>query len=282
MAYTYLQNSICIITGAGSGIGRELCLQGLSYGVEIIATDINRTTLEETHKLSGHNPNMKLFNFDISDSEQIDIFFNSVTTNIIGKRIILINNAGMGLLSGMFVDTSVEDIQWLFEINFWGLVRMTKKFLPLMTALNDGCIVNLSSVFGLGGFATQSAYCPTKFAVRGFTEVLRMELSNTDINTISVHPGGIDTNIARNSKVTDKIIAYREASINNFSVVARTSPKMAASSIWKAIIRKKKRLLIGPDAYLIDIIIRLFPVSYTKIVWYFFRNKFTIPEQTSK
>jgi butyryl-CoA dehydrogenase len=282
MANTYTFGSLCIITGAGSGIGRQLCLQGLSLGAEIIATDINDNSLQETHRLSGYDERLSLHTFDISDSVQIESFFKKISPQLQDRRIILINNAGTGLLSGMFNDTNIEDIEWLFGINFWGVVRMTKNCLPAMIKKNDGCIVNVSSVFGLGGFATQSAYCPTKFAVRGFTEVLRMELNGTNIRTLTVHPGGINTNIARNSKVSENVLSYRDSSIDDFSKVAITSPERAAQLIWKAVERNKRRLLIGADAYLIDIVTRLFPVFYTRIAWRFFKQKFTIPVNPSK
>jgi short-subunit dehydrogenase len=263
----YLDGSVVIITGAASGIGRELAVQAAVLGATVIAVDVNLIELDKTllmakalrKKIRGHK-------LDISDPDAIIEFANLVLPILGQQKLILINNAGVALHSGNFSDTSLKDIEWLFNINFWGAVRLTKAFYPYFIAQNEGHIVNISSVFGLAGIAYQTAYSPSKFAIRGFTESLRMELIGTGIRTTSVHPGGIKTNITRNARAVDRMVKTHREITDRFDSMAGTSPQKAAQKILNAIKKKKARLLIGPDAVLLDFIVRLLPARYTKLV----------------
>jgi butyryl-CoA dehydrogenase len=262
----YFKNSIVIITGAASGIGRELLVQFSEKKVPIIALDIDSKGLEESKKLAQKDgAEIITYTIDIGNKEQINDFAAQIIPTLNNRKLILINNAGVALMTGNFDDTTLENMEWLFDINYWGAVRLTKAFYPYMIKMDKGHIVNVSSIFGLGGFAYQSAYCSSKFAIRGFTETLRMELLYSNIQTTSVHPGGIKTNITKNSKSSEKLSAAQQQVADRFAKMARTTPQKAAAKIIKAIENKKQKLLIGPDAYVVDILVRLFPVLYTKL-----------------
>ncbi|QJW91319.1 SDR family NAD(P)-dependent oxidoreductase [Spirosoma taeanense] len=261
------QDTTVIITGAGSGIGRHLAIQTAATGAHVIATDINEAGLAETKKLVDGN--VTPIGLDVADPAAIQAFADNILPALAGQKLVLINNAGVGLGSGSFAQTDLDDFEWLLSINLWGVVRMTKAFLPYMLAQNAGHIVSLSSVFGLAGVMNQSAYCTAKFGVRGFSDVLRMELLDTNVNVTCVHPGGIKTNIATNARlgrggfVTDSM--HRQSAIS-FEKAARTTPDEAARQILNGVRQNKARVLIGADARLIDRLTRMFPTGYIKII----------------
>lgn len=259
---SYFSNTVIIVTGAASGIGQQLAAQASSQGASVIAVDVDEAGLNETRKMG----NMEIEVLDVGDPQAIQNFAAKVIPQLDGRKLILINNAGVALFSGYFQDTELADMEWLININFWGPVRLTKAFYPYFIERNEGHIVNISSVFGLAGVASQTAYSSSKFAIRGFTEVLRMELIGTNICTTTVHPGGIKTNISKNARAKGRIAPFHQDSVDEFEKVAKTSPEKAARSILRAIEKKKKRLLIGFDARLIDWVIRLFPIAYTRIM----------------
>ncbi|MCK8491222.1 SDR family NAD(P)-dependent oxidoreductase [Spirosoma sp. RP8] len=266
------QDTVVIITGAGSGIGRQLAIQAVAKGATVIATDINEGGLAETRTDSSGD--MTLLRLDVSDADAIKTFADQIIPTLNNRRLILINNAGVALGSGPFSDTDLSDFEWLLTINLWGVIRMTKAFLPYLQTQDRagrpaGHIVNMSSVFGLAGVMNQSAYSTAKFGVRGFTDVLRMELLDTRIGVTCVHPGGIKTNIAinarvgQNSQVTDALL---EKSASSFEKMARTTPEEAARQIWRGVEKNKARILIGSDARMIERITRLFPTAYVKMM----------------
>ncbi|UHG90599.1 SDR family NAD(P)-dependent oxidoreductase [Spirosoma oryzicola] len=266
------QDTVVIITGAGSGIGRQLAIQAVAKGATVIATDINEGGLAETR--TGSSGDMTLLRLDVSDADAIKTFADQVIPTLNNRRLILINNAGVALGSGPFSDTDLDDFEWLLTINLWGVIRMTKEFLPYLQSQDRagrqaGHIVNMSSVLGLAGVMNQSAYSTAKFGVRGFTDVLRMELLDTRIGVTCVHPGGIKTNIAinarvgKNSQVTDALL---EKSASSFEEMARTTPEEAARQIWHGVEKNKARILIGSDARMIERITRLFPTAYVKMM----------------
>jgi len=180
----------------------------------------------------------------------------------------LVNNAGVGLASGTFNETPLDDFEWLMNINLYGVVRMTKAFLPHLIQQNKGHVVNVSSVYGLAGMPTNSAYSAAKFGVKGFTDVLKAELLKTNVKVSSVHPGGIKTNIARNSRISStQNIEIAKKTMAKFEKVAlKMSPENAALIIMNGIKKDKSRILIGSDAKALDLIVRLFPNSYHKII----------------
>lgn len=261
------QNTTVIITGAGSGIGRQLAIQAAAEGARVLATDVNEAGLAATkQQASGQVTSARL---DVSDADAIRAFADQTIPTLANHRLILVNNAGVALGSGPFIETGLDEFEWLLSINLWGVVRMTKAFLPHMTAQGTGHIVNLSSVFGLAGVMHQSAYCTAKFGVRGFSDALRMELLDTNIGVTCVHPGGIKTNIATNARrgksgfVTEAM--HRQGTLS-FEKAARTTPQEAARQIWNGVRRNKARVLIGADAHQVEWVTRLFPTRYVRLM----------------
>ncbi len=262
-----LRTHSILITGAGSGIGRQLTIQAAATGAPVIATDINIDGLAETARLADGT--VTTHQLDVSDAAAIRQFATDTIPTLNGRPLLLVNNAGVALASGPFSTTELDDFEWLLNINLWGVIRMTKAFLPYMIEQNAGHIVNLSSVFGLAGVMNQSAYCTAKFGVRGFSDVLRMELLDTPIQVTCVHPGGIKTNIAAsarqgiNTPVTDDM---KRRIVSSFERAACTMPDEAARQIWRGVEQNKARVLIGADARQIEWVTRLLPTRYVNII----------------
>lgn len=264
---TLSKNSVAVITGAASGIGRALAIRLAAEKIAGIAIcDVNEKGLAETAAaIEKTGTPVSAHVTDTSKLEQIE----SLKTAVLEKhsRVThLINNAGVGLF-GTFEHISLEDFEWLMGINFWGVVYGCKVFLPELKRQDAAHIVNVSSVFGMVAPPEQTAYCASKFAVRGFTEALRHELEETNVRVSSVHPGGIKTNIARNSRVGAETPAtYKNQGVDFFDQVAQTTPERAADAILRGIRAENPRILIGKDAYALSYVSRLFPKKYLKVV----------------
>lgn len=263
---------VAVITGAGSGIGRQLSNQLAQAGARLALSDINQENLTETVK-QAESQGAQVFSeiLDVADQEA---FFNHAD-NVMqryGEVHLVINNAGVGLAGGPLWQTPLEDFKWLMGINFYGVLYGTKAFLPHLRAAHWGHIVNISSLFGLVAVPEQTAYNASKFAVRGMTEALRqeLELDGSSVSCTSVHPGGIKTNIAAGARVSDgnklESESEREQAVAHFDKLARTSAETAAEQILDAVIKNKKRLLIGGDAKILDKIQRLFPTWYPHVM----------------
>ena len=255
---------ICIVTGAASGIGRALALNLAKSGAILALSDINETGLSETVDMVGGSNRVMNDVFDMADGAAIADYAQKVEQTL-GPADYVFNVAGLTRV-GNFVDTPLESMEKVMDVNYWGVVRMSKAFIDQLLP-RKGTLVNISSVFGLIGYPGQTHYCASKFAVRGFTETLAQELAGTGIGICSVHPGGVKTNIARNA-VADKLPdngLTREELDAGFDKMAITSADKAASIILKGAAKKKRRILIGGDARFISLISRLFPTSYAKI-----------------
>jgi len=261
------KDKICVITGAGSGIGRALALQFAESGAKLALADKDQKSLDETKDLTlSSEGNVFTQAVDVADKAQMQAFADAVEDKFGGADIV-INNAGVALIQTV-EDTSSEDFEWLMGINFWGVVYGSQMFLPMLKRSNDAALVNISSVFGLVGIPTQGAYNASKFAVKGFTEALRLELKDTNVTPISVHPGGIKTNISRSARFyrgPNKSDSHSDLS-QLFDRFSFTTPEKAASTIIKGIKRKKLRVLVGKDAYVFDWASRLLPSTYHKVI----------------
>jgi butyryl-CoA dehydrogenase len=262
-----MQNTITIVTGAASGIGQQVAIQAAQLGSTVWATDVNPEGLAETKRsIEQAGGQVEAVNLDVSKPDEILSFAGRVIPTLGGKKLVLVNNAGVALGSGTFGETTLDDFEWLLSINLWGVVRMTKAFLPYMLEHNAGHIANVSSVFGLAGVMHQSAYCTAKFGVRGFTECLRMELMGTKVGTTVIHPGGIKTNIARNARRGGKVTeSMHQQSAQLFDQTVPTTAAEAARQILDCVVKNKPRLVIGKDGRMVDWLTRLLPVGYTKI-----------------
>jgi len=260
-------NSVAVITGAASGIGRALAVRLAEEKIAGIAiSDVNEEGLKETAELVRRTGVPISFHLtDVSALKQVERLADEAVAK--HDRVThLINNAGVGLI-GTFEQISIEDFEWLIGINFWGVVYGCKVFLPILEKEESAHIVNLSSVFGLIAPSEQSAYASAKFAVRGFTESLRHELSGTNISVSCVHPGGIKTNIVRDAKLgANAPEEWKRQGAKFFEKVAQTSAETAASVIVTGIKQRTPRILIGKDAKTISLVARLFPVGYLPVL----------------
>lgn len=253
-----IRGAVAVITGAGSGIGRALAQDLAKRGAKLALADVNSSGLEETRRLLG-TAEARTYTVDVGKAPAVEQFAQQVQRDFGGAQL-LVNNAGVALF-GTFAEVSLGDMEWLIQINFWGVVYGCKFFLPLLARGADAHIVNVSSIFGLIGPPGQTAYASSKFAVRGFSESLREELrATTSIKVTSVHPAGIATPIAENARSGQgSEVAARERAKALFKKVAVIRPEEAARVIVKGILGNKKRVLIGADAYRIDWIQRLLP-----------------------
>lgn len=260
---SYCEGKIAVVTGVGSGIGRALAQQLNRDGCTLYISDINADTLAET-AASLLRTDVPVFPtvLDVADKDAVYAWADDIGASN-GHVDIVINNAGVALLS-LVEDNDYDNLEWLMGINFWGVVYGSQAFLPLLRKAEQGHLVNLSSIFGVIAVPTQSAYNAAKFAVRGYTEALRQEMHGTSVHVCCVHPGGIRTNIAKAARGGDPGVSAEQRG-QEFEKMARTTPESAAAQIIRAIEKRKKRLLIGMDAKLIDILQRLFPVSYSRI-----------------
>ncbi len=263
---TFLQGGVAVVTGAGSGIGRALAQQLSAAGSALAIADIDEKGLAETAaSLTGKQAALSTHLLDVSDEEGVRSFADDVVTRH-GRVTLLINNAGVALI-GNFEELALDDLRWLMGINFWGVVYGVKYFLPILKQQPRAQIVNLSSVFGMIGPVGQSAYSASKFAVRGFTEAIRHELEGSSVFVSCVHPGGIHTPIARHARLgANALQKKKEEAVAMFDRVTPTSPEAAAARILKGVERREPRILIGKDARQIDIVQRLRPATYWKIM----------------
>ena len=268
-----LENRTAIVTGAASGIGRALAGALARRRCHLALADINEAGLERTAEITA-SPGIRLscHQLDITDAEAVAGFPKIVQASHPGVDL-LFNNAGVALW-GTFEQISDHDFEWLFSINFRGMVRMTRAFLPLLKESDDARLVNMSSVFGLIGPPGQTAYAASKFAVRGFSESLRHELEGSRVGVTVVHPGGIATPIAETARVSAGISDEEaENERANSRKLLRLPPEIAAETIVRGVERRKVRVLVGTDAKVIDFMARVAPVSYQRVLELLLQNR---------
>jgi short-subunit dehydrogenase len=268
----HFTGKVAAITGAASGIGRELAVQLAREGCHLALGDVDAAGLARTRELAqraGSGVRIGVTTLDVADRNAVFAWADA-TAREHGKVNLVFNNAGVGL-AGTVEGTKPADFQWLMDINFWGVVYGTQAFLPHLKASGDGHVVNTSSLFGLLASPGASAYHAAKFAVRGFTESLRQELDLMDcgVSATCVHPGGIKTAIARNSRVDASVAALGVdplQSAREFEKHFITTAAAAARTILKAVRRDRRRVLVGPDAFVLDKIQRLLPCGYAALI----------------
>jgi NAD(P)-dependent dehydrogenase (short-subunit alcohol dehydrogenase family) len=254
------------VSGAGSGIGAAVAQRLAAHGCPVAIVDQDEAGLRETSELiSGPVLSRTL---DVRDRHAQMAFAVEVAEWAPAPLGIVFNNAGV-TTSQSVAEGAVEDDEWVVDVNFGGVVNGVRAFLPILQRQDSGVIVNTSSVFGLIGWPHQSAYCASKFAVRGFTESLRQELRGSGVRAVAVHPGGIKTNILRNARYhTDPMqreMSHEDAA-KQFESLARTSPERAAEIIHRGVKAGKSRILVGPDAYVFDALVRVAPTRYFDVL----------------
>ena len=259
-----LEGRTAVITGGAGGIGRAIAVSLARRGCHLALADIDEIGMAGTADLVRESGvRVSRHRLNVADRAAVADLPDIVTSEHGGVDL-LFNNAGVAV-GGTFEQVTDEDFEWLFEINFWGVVRMTRAFLPLLRTSGDARVVNISSVYGLIAPPEQVAYAASKFAVRGLSEALRHELEGTGVGVTVVHPGGIATSIAEKARmpagVSEEEIARR---LRRYRKLLRLPPEVAGETIVRGVERRQARVLIGSDAKVISIVARLLPVSYWK------------------
>ncbi len=264
---------ICVITGAASGIGRALAVELSQYGAHLALSDINMDGLAETKSwLGSKSGKVMTQKLDIANATAIAAYAQQVEAEL-GAADYVFNVAGLTRV-GTFVKTPLISMEAVMDVNYWGVVRMSKAFIDQLI-LTQGVLVNISSLFGLIGYSGQTHYCASKFAVRGFTEALALEIKDKGVGVCCVHPGGVKTNIARNAKIdhlanSGKTLDKMHA---DFDKLAITSSQKAAQIILNGAVARKKRIIVGPDAKIVSLIQRVFPQAYSKVLDFYAKDK---------
>lgn len=266
------QGQVAALTGAGSGLGRALALELARRGCRLALSDVDARGLDESARLvraAGGTCSTTIV--DVTDRAAVIAWADAVRVGH-GQVNLVINNAGVALAAPA-ESTTPEDFAWIMGINFWGVVHGTQAFLPHLRASGDGHVVNISSVFGLMAMPTQAAYNASKFAVRGFTEALRMELDieGAPVSATCVHPGGIATNIVNAQRVdarSERLTGLDERAhrLQGNALIARTAPEAAARQVLAGVERNARRVLVGPDSRVIDFFVRLLGPAYQRLV----------------
>jgi NAD(P)-dependent dehydrogenase (short-subunit alcohol dehydrogenase family) len=256
---------VAVVTGAASGIGRAVAEALAAKGCDVALADIDAEGLAEAAaRIEAQGRRATTHRVDVSDHTQMEAFAAAVE-EAHGRVDVLVNNAGV-TVAATFEEQSLEDFEWVVGINLWGVVYGCKLFLPLLLRQDEAYVVNLSSMFGLVGMPRQTSYCATKFAVRGFSEALAVDLAGTRVRVLCVHPGGIRTNIAKSARYGGpKSTQLRDKTVRYFEKMGM-SPEAAAARIVAAIERNAERLLITPETYVTDVIKRLYPTVPSRFI----------------
>ena len=260
----HFKDKVVVITGAGSGMGKDLAILMAKDGAQLALNDWSENTLAETTKICrelGATVHQSVFS--VGDREAMYKWAQAIADQY-GQVDVVINNAGIALMQRKVENTTYEDLEHIIQVNLWGVIYGSKAFIPHLKERPEAALVNVSSIFSTFAYPNQGPYVITKFGVRGLTEVLRQELSKTGVAVSCVMPGGIATNIVRNIQTDHPQVRDKFASI--FQKMAGTSSQEAAKVIYRGDQKKKKRILIGKDARLADRIIRFFPSAYEKIL----------------
>jgi short-subunit dehydrogenase len=256
-----LDGRVAVITGGASGVGRATADELAAKGCSLALVDINGERLESVAKeFTAQGVTVSTHLVDVANAEQMAALPSAVVAAH-GAVHILVNNAGVSV-SASFKDHSIEDLQWIIGINLWGVIHGCKFFLPELEKADEAHIVNISSMFGFIGVPSQSSYCATKFAVKGFTEALWAELQGTNVGITSIHPGGVDTNIHETMRSYDDTV--RDQTIAGLA--QSRPPSAVATQIVKAIEKNKLRAIVGFEAYAADWLKRILPVSTHKLM----------------
>jgi NAD(P)-dependent dehydrogenase (short-subunit alcohol dehydrogenase family) len=261
-----LAGRAAVVTGAASGIGRAVAVSLARRGCHLALADLDRDGLDETAALTQpHGVRASRHVLDVTDRAAVAALPEVVRAEHPGVDV-LVNNAGVAV-GGTFEQVSEADFEWLFEVNFWGVVRMTRAFLPLLKASDDARLVNVSSIFGIIAPPEQVPYVASKFAVRGFSMALAHELEEMSVGVSVVHPGGVATSIADRARVPDGVpadeVEQRRAAMNRLLTLP---PEVAGETIVRGIERRRVRILVGRDAKAAAALERLAPVRYWRLL----------------
>jgi NADP-dependent 3-hydroxy acid dehydrogenase YdfG len=256
---------VAVVTGAGSGIGQALAIELARSGASVAISDVDTEGLAATEEqLKAIGAPVKADRLDVTEREAFELYADAVKAHF-GKVNQIYNNAGIAFAGDIEV-SQFKDIEKVMDVDFWGVVNGTKVFLPHLIESGDGHVINISSIFGLFSVPGQAAYNAAKFAVRGFTEALRQEMmvAGHPVKVTTVHPGGIKTAIARNMTAVDGIDKDELAQTFD-KKLANTSPQKAAQIILDGVRKNRARVLVGPDAKVLDLIVRVTGSGYQRL-----------------
>lgn len=273
-------DKVAVVTGAGSGIGQALAVELGRSGAKLAISDVDTKGLADTEeRLTAIGTPVKANRLDVTERKAFLSYADEINEHF-GKVNQIYNNAGIAH-TGVLEVCQFKDIERVMDVDFWGVVNGTKAFLPHLISSGEGHVINISSVFGLYSVPGQAAYNSAKFAVRGFTEALRQEMMMADhpVKVTTVHPGGIKTAIARNATAAEGLDAAELAKLFD-KRLARTSPQRAARIILAAVHKNKARVLVGPDAKVVDLLVRITGSGYQRLFAPI--NRRIIPRSTSR
>jgi short-subunit dehydrogenase len=261
-----VNNKTAVLTGAGSGIGRAMSVALAKRGCHLALVDVNERGLEETVELlASYDRSITQHVVDLSDQDATAQLQDAIFTQHSNVQL-LINNAGVAL-GGSFLQTSEVDFDWLMRINFGAVVQLTRSFLPHLLQQPEAALVNISSLYGLVSPIGETPYCASKFAVRGFSNALRHELADTNLQISVVHPGGIATHIAKNARAAAKMSQVEiDEKQQEAARLLRMPPEQAGEIIIRGVERGKARILVGVDAKFVALVERMMPVHYGRLL----------------
>jgi NADP-dependent 3-hydroxy acid dehydrogenase YdfG len=256
---------VAVVTGAGSGIGQALALELGRSGASLAISDVDLEGLATTEEqLKAIGVAVRSDRLDVTEREAFQVYADTINGHF-GKVNQIYNNAGIAYTGDVDI-TAFKDIERVMDVDFWGVVNGTKAFLPHLVASGDGHVINISSLFGLLSVPGQAAYNSAKFAVRGFTEALRQEmvLNREPVKVTSIHPGGIKTAIARNGLTAEGVDPAAQSKVFD-KRLATTTPQRAAEIILDGVRKNKARVLVGQDAVVIDLLVRITGSHYQRL-----------------
>jgi len=263
-----LESGVAVITGAGSGIGQALAKTLAQEKMALALADVDAAGLAETaQSVASSGVKVSTHQVDVGNSGRMCQFAQEVVEHH-GRASLLVNNAGVALL-GRFEEVSLEEMEWLMRINFWGVVHGVKSFLPILRREQGAHIVNVSSILGIIAPAGDSVYCASKFAIRGLTEVLAQELNDTAVRVSCVYPGKVRTRFSKRARIAAGAMERLggRAQAEDAGKKSILSAEMAARQIVDGVKKEQTRILVGADAVWAERLQRMFPGSYQKVIW---------------
>ena len=259
-----LGGKVAVITGAGAGIGRATALALAAAGTTVAVCDVDADAAKETVELVERaGGRAGLHQVDVTSEAEMRALADAVLAEH-GAVDIVVNNAGIAGPTVPTADVPLERFHRVMDVNFWGVVHGSVAFIPHLVTRPEANLVNVASNAGILAYSRMAPYNSSKFAVRGFTETLRMELRSTPVRVTVVCPGITGTQFVAHSPVIDD--ADRRTMQATYDKMRTTKPETVAAAIVRAIRRDRPRALVGPDTAALDAIVRLLPAAHSRLL----------------